>query len=159
MSMAAFIENRLRLAHPSTLVALSLHFFCAYSAHCLCGGDTWGPPQALYCCAFSSALLEKASPQRLEQLWFVPNLSRKTKRPTFGFLMTAPNLLKTAPGSVKLGYGSHTRLSTFSLGGFCPAIYHLLPFKQKQGRASHVLRLCPVDNGVCRGFICVRWRW
>ena len=30
---ATFIENRLRLGHPSKLVALGLHCFCAYSAH------------------------------------------------------------------------------------------------------------------------------
>ena len=39
---AAFIENRLRLGHPSKLVALCLHCFCAYSAHCVGGGYTWG---------------------------------------------------------------------------------------------------------------------
>ena len=39
---AIFIGNRLRLGHPSKLVALSLHFFCAYSAHCVYGDDTWG---------------------------------------------------------------------------------------------------------------------
>ena len=39
---AIFIENRLRLGHPSKLMALSLHFFCAYSAHCVCGNGTWG---------------------------------------------------------------------------------------------------------------------
>ena len=30
---ATFIENRLRLGHPSKLVVLSLYCFCAYSAH------------------------------------------------------------------------------------------------------------------------------
>ena len=29
---ATFIESRLRLGHPSKLMALGLHFFCAYSA-------------------------------------------------------------------------------------------------------------------------------
>ena len=29
---ATFIENRLLLGHPSKLMALSLHYFCAYSA-------------------------------------------------------------------------------------------------------------------------------
>ena len=30
---ATFIENRLRIGHPSKLVVLSLYCFCAYSAH------------------------------------------------------------------------------------------------------------------------------
>ena len=33
---AIFIENGQCLGHPSKLMALSLHFFCAYSAHCVC---------------------------------------------------------------------------------------------------------------------------
>ena len=42
MPTATFIENRLRLGHPSKLVALSLHCFCAYSAHCVWGNNIWG---------------------------------------------------------------------------------------------------------------------
>ena len=33
---ATFIENRLRLGHPSKLVVLSLYCFCAYSARLFC---------------------------------------------------------------------------------------------------------------------------
>ena len=54
---AAFIENRLRLGHPSKLVALSLHFFRVYSAPCLCGGDACVVLQALYGCVFSTSCL------------------------------------------------------------------------------------------------------
>ena len=38
----SFIESRLLLGHPSKLMVLGLRFFCAYSAHCLCEGYTWG---------------------------------------------------------------------------------------------------------------------
>ena len=42
LCFATFIENRLRLGHPSKLVVLSLHCFCANSAHYPRRNDTWG---------------------------------------------------------------------------------------------------------------------
>ena len=54
---ATFIENRLRLGHPSKLVALSLHYFCAYSARCSWGTVPGALPQALYFCAYSACSL------------------------------------------------------------------------------------------------------
>ena len=51
---ATFIENRLRLGHPSKLVALGLHCFCAYSAFCACAWLPGALPQALYYCAYSA---------------------------------------------------------------------------------------------------------
>ena len=59
---AIFIGNRLRLGHPSTLVALSLHFFCAYSAHCVRGDDTWGVAPGFMLLRLQRALLAGVSP-------------------------------------------------------------------------------------------------
>ena len=59
---AIFIGNRLRLGHPSTLVALSLHFFCAYSAHCVYGDDTWGVAPGFMLLRLQRALLAGVSP-------------------------------------------------------------------------------------------------
>ena len=39
---ATFIENRLRIGHSSKLVALGLHYFCAYSATIVRWLCTWG---------------------------------------------------------------------------------------------------------------------
>ena len=58
---ATFIENRLRLGHPSKLVALSLHCFCAYSAHCPCGDYTWGAAPGFILLRLQRALIEKTA--------------------------------------------------------------------------------------------------
>ena len=58
---AISIENRLRLGHPSKLMALSLHFFCAYSAHCVCGNGTWGVAPGCKLLHFQCALLAEVS--------------------------------------------------------------------------------------------------
>ena len=58
---AAFIENRLCLGHPSKLMALSLHCFCAYSAHCVGGGYTWGVAPGCKLLHFQCALLAEVS--------------------------------------------------------------------------------------------------
>ena len=42
-----FYRNRLCLDHPSKFVTLSLHCFCAYGAHCVCGGVPGALPQAV----------------------------------------------------------------------------------------------------------------
>ena len=39
---ATFIENRLRIGQSSKLVALGLHYFCAYSATIVRWLCTWG---------------------------------------------------------------------------------------------------------------------
>ena len=57
---AIFIENRLCLGHPSKLMALSLHFFCAYSAHCVCGNGTWGVAPGSILLHFQCALPAEA---------------------------------------------------------------------------------------------------
>ena len=59
---AIFIGNRLRLGHPSKLVALSLHFFCAYSAHCVYGDDIWGVAPGSILLRLQRALLAGVSP-------------------------------------------------------------------------------------------------
>ena len=86
---ASFIESRLRLGHPSKLMVLGLHFCCAYSAHCLCEGYTWGVAPG-----FILLRLQRAMLARVFQLH--PRWPRKMKRPTFSSLMTAP-------GNVKIG--------------------------------------------------------
>ena len=50
----SFIESRLLLGHLSKLMVLGLHFFCAYSAHCLCEGYTWGVAPRLYTAALAA---------------------------------------------------------------------------------------------------------
>ena len=54
---ATFIESRLRLGHPSKLVALGLHCFCAYSARCSWGDGTWGVAPGSKLLRFQRALV------------------------------------------------------------------------------------------------------
>ncbi len=54
---ASFIESRLRLGRPSKFMALGLHFFCAYSAHCVCGDVTWGVAPGFILLTFSARCL------------------------------------------------------------------------------------------------------
>ena len=68
LCFATFIENRLRLGHPSTLVALSLYFFCAYSAHCVYGDDTWGVAPGSILLRFQRVLMVRLSPSGLKWL-------------------------------------------------------------------------------------------
>ena len=41
-------------------MALGLHFFCAYSAHCVCGDVTWGVAPGFILLRFQCALLVEA---------------------------------------------------------------------------------------------------
>ena len=59
---ATFIENRLRLDHPSKLVALGLHCFCAYSATIDWGMCTRGVAPGSKLLRFQRALLAWCRP-------------------------------------------------------------------------------------------------
>ena len=65
---ATFIENRLRIGQSSKLVALGLHYFCAYSAHCLYGDDTWGVAPGSILLRFQRVLMVRLSPSGLKWL-------------------------------------------------------------------------------------------
>ena len=56
---ATFIENRLRLGHPSKLVALGWHFFCACSATIGWWLFTWGVAQGFILLRLQRALLTR----------------------------------------------------------------------------------------------------
>ena len=54
---ATFIENRQRLGHPGKLMALGLHFFCAYSATIVWWLCTWGVAPGFILLRFQRALV------------------------------------------------------------------------------------------------------
>ena len=78
-------------------------YFCACSAHCPRENDTWGVAPGYKLLRFQRALLAEASPRWPKWLWLIPKSSLKIKRPVFRLLMTAPSVLKMAPGNVKVG--------------------------------------------------------
>ena len=67
MPTATFIENRLHLGHPSKLVTLSLHCFCAYSTFCPRGNDAWCVAPGYKLLRNQRALVVEASPPRSER--------------------------------------------------------------------------------------------
>ena len=86
-----------------TPVLLTLRYFCAYSAHCLCGGYTWGVAPGFILLRLQRALVAGASSPHPKFPQIFQRASREKKRSTFGLLKTAPSSLKTAPGNVEVG--------------------------------------------------------
>ena len=114
-------RKQARLGRSGKLVALSLHCFCAYSAHCLWGGYTWGVTPGFILMRLQCAVIARLFTFFPKWLQIVQRRSREMKRPTSTFLKTAPSSLKMAPTITRVA-------SFFPIGIRRPASFTFLFF-------------------------------